>query len=349
MSRRRPIPPTPVPVKPPLAQQPLEPPLAQQPVTSATLSDGMDSLGPEFHDDALEIAYRLVGIKSGRVWDQVRTRDGREADRQLPVGLAATLAARLESGQAGAVVAISCGIAIAAAEVSGSAFGVIPGAAIEAVLALVLLVLFAWRPAARSARLLPVLALVALIRPIGLAAVVPKMPLLAWYALAGLPLLVSAVLAARLIAEPARDLHLRIKRPVVDVTVAAAGLLAGLVGYLLLRPMPLLAHPSPIAYVAVLVILGVFGGLLEELIFRGLVLSASIQAFGSSGRATAYAALLSTALYWGSGSIAYMFLMAVVAVAFGLALLRGASLWGIALGHGLMLATMAILAQAAPR
>ena len=120
-------------------------------------------------------------------------------------------------------------------------------------------------------------------------------------------------------------------------------------GYLLLRPMPLLAHPSPIAYVAVLVILGVFGGLLEELIFRGLVLSASIQAFGSPGRATAYAALLSSALYWGSGSIAYMFVMAVVAVALGLALLRGASLWGIALSHGLMLATMAILAQAAPR
>ena len=341
MSPRRRISPTPV--------DPAEPPLAQRPAASATLSDGRDGFGQEFHDDALEIAYRLVGLKSGRVWEQVKTRDDREADRQLPVGLAATLGARLESRQAGAFVAISCGLAIAAAEVSGSVFGVIPGAALETVLALLLLILFAWRPAARSARLLPVLALVALIRPISLAAVVPQLPLLAWYALAGLPLLVSAVLAARLVAEPARELHLRIERPVVDFAVAAAGLLAGLVGYLLLRPMPLLAHPSPIAYVAVLVILGVFGGLLEELIFRGLVLSASIQAFGSPGRATAYAALLSSAMYWGSGSIAYMFVMAVVAVALGLALLRGASLWGIALSHGLMLATMAILAQAAPR
>jgi hypothetical protein len=197
--------------------------------------------------------------------------------------------------------------------------------------------------------LLPVLALVALIRPISLAAVVPRMPPLDWYALAGLPLLVYAVLTARLMAEPARELHLRIERPLVDVGVAAAGLVAGFVGYLLLRPMPLLAHPSPMGYVAMFAILGVFGGLLEELIFRGLVLSVSIKALGSTGRATAFAALLSMALYWGSGSIPYMLLMAVVGGALGLALSRGASLWGIALSHGLMLATIALLAQGATR
>jgi hypothetical protein len=37
--------------------------------------------------------------------------------------------------------------------------------------------------------------------------------------------------------------------------------------------------------------------------------------------------------------------MALVGATFGLALLRGASLWGVAFGHGLMLVTMALLAQ----
>jgi membrane protease YdiL (CAAX protease family) len=308
-----------------------------------------DGLGPDFHNDALEIAYRLVGIQSGRAWEQVKTRDGREAEGQPPRGLTAALMAGLESERAGAVVAVSCGIAIAAAELSGSAFGAIPGAVFDAALASILLILFAWRPAAGAARLLPVLALVALIRPISLAAVVPRMPPLAWYALAGLPLLVYAVLTARLMAEPARELHLRIERPTADAAVAAAGLLAGFVGYLLLSPTPLLSHPNAIGYVAMFAILGVFGGLLEELIFRGLVLSASVKALGSTARATAFAALLSMALYWGSGSIPYMMLMAVVGAALGVALLRGASLWGIALSHGLMLATMALLAQGATR
>lgn len=312
-------------------------------------NDRCDGLGPDFHNDALEIAYRLVGIQSGRAWEQVKIRDDRDAERQPPRGLTATLAAGLESEQAGAVVAVSCGAAIAAAELSGSAFGAIPGAVVDAALASVLLTLFAWRPAAGVARLLPVLALVALIRPISLAAVVPRMSPLAWYALAGLPLLVYAVLTARLISEPARELHLRIRRPAAEAAVAAAGLLAGFAGYLLLRPMPLLTHPSPIGYVAMFAILGVFGGLLEELIFRGLVLGASIKALGGTGRATAFAALLSMALYWGSGSIPYMLLMAVVGGAMGLALTRGASLWGIALSHGLMLATIALLAQGAAR
>ena len=340
MSLMRPISPTPV--------GPAEPGRTLPPASPAGPSDG-GGAGLDFHNDALEIAYRLVGIQSGRAWEQVKRRDGPDADRHLPRGLAAGFADSLESGRAVAVLAVSSGLAITAAEMSSSAFGAIPGAVFDAALASLLLIVFAWRPAARSARLLPFLALVALIRPISLAAIVPRMSPLAWYAIAGLPLLVGAVLATRLMTEPARELHLRIERPLVDATVAAAGLIAGLVGYVLLTPVPLLAHPSPIGYVAMVAILGVFGGLLEELIFRGLVLSASIQAFGGTGTATAFAALLAMALYWGSGSIPYMLLMAVVGGALGLALLRGASLWGIGLSHGLMLATIALLAQTALR
>jgi hypothetical protein len=44
-----------------------------------------------------------------------------------------------------------------------------------------------------------------------------------------------------------------------------------------------------------------------------------------------------------------MLLMGVMGCVFGLALLRGASLWGIALSHGLMLVTIALLAQGLAR
>lgn len=297
------------------------------------------------NDAALENAYRLVGIPSGRAWDLVKARDALTMGVPAPPGQAIELAAGEESGRAAAVVAVSCGAAIAAAELSGSALGAVPGAVFDAALATLLVILFAWRPRARSAPLLPALALVALIRPISLAAVAPSLPPLAWYAMAGLPLLVGSVLAARLMDEPIRELHLGIRKPWVDAAVAAAGPSAGLVGYLLLTPAALLGQPNPIGYAVMVVVLAVFGGLVEELIFRGLVLSAAIDALGDARAGVAFTAAISMALYWGSGSVPYMLLMAVVGGAFAFALLRGASLWGVALSHALMLVTMAVLAQ----
>ena len=120
-------------------------------------------------------------------------------------------------------------------------------------------------------------------------------------------------------------------------------------GYLLLGPTPLLAHANAVGYFVMVAILVVFGGMLEELVFRGLVQSAAVRVFGGTGAGVIFTAALGTALYWGSGSIPYLFLMALVGCAFGLALLRGASLWGIALSHGLMLVTMAFLAQGLAR
>jgi membrane protease YdiL (CAAX protease family) len=297
------------------------------------------------NDIALENAYRLVGIPLGRVWDQVKARDGFISALQSAEGQAATTTVREESGPAGAVVAASCGAALAAAELSGSAFGAIPGAVFDAALALLLVILFAWRLGTRTAPLLPVLALVALIRPISLVAAVPNLPPLALYILAGGPLLVGAPLAARLVADPVRELHLRIEQPRLDAAVAAAGPSAGLVGYLLLTPAALLGQPTPIGYAVMVAVLIVFGGLVEELIFRGLVLNAAIRALGGERAGLAFTAALSMALYWGSGSIPYMLFMGLMGGAFGLALLRGASLWGVAFSHGLMLVTMALLAQ----
>jgi membrane protease YdiL (CAAX protease family) len=296
------------------------------------------------NDIALEHAYRLVGIPSGRAWELVKARDALTS-RMPALGPVVELAAGEESGPATAVVAVWCGAAIAAAELSGSALGAVPGAAFDAMLAMLLVILLALRPRARSAPLLPALALVALIRPISLVAVVPSLPPLAWYATAGLPLLVGCVLAARLVEEPIRELHLDIRQPWVDAALATAGPSAGLVGYLLLTPAALLSHPNPIGYAVMAAVLAVFGGLVEELIFRGLVLNAAIDALGGSRTGVAFTGMLSAALYWGSGSVPYMLLMAVVGCAFAFALLRGASLWGVALSHALMLVTMAVLAQ----
>jgi membrane protease YdiL (CAAX protease family) len=302
------------------------------------------------NDPALELAHRLVGLRSGQAWRQIQARDTPAAGSQTPLQLAAVFPVRrVDTRPVTAQVAGVCGAAIAGAELSSSFFGAIPAAVFDAVLASVLLLLFVRRPWAKSSRLLPVLALVSLIRPISLAAVVPTLGPLLYYAFAGLPLLAGAVLAVRLVEEPVRELHLRLDRPRRDAAVALAGLPAGLLGYLLLGPAPLLAHPSAVGYFSLAVILVVFGGLLEELVFRGLVQSAAIHSFDDPLLGVCFAAALSTALYWGSGSIPYMLLMGSMSCALGVAVLRGASLWGVALSHGSMLVAMALLAQGLAR
>ena len=147
----------------------------------------------------------------------------------------------------------------------------------------------------------------------------------------------------RLIAIRQGDL--RVHRPALDLAIGVVGVFAGLAGYYLLRPAPLLANPSALGYAAMVVILFLFGGVLEELVFRGLVQNAAANVFGGQLRGAVFAAALETALYSGSGSIPYALLVGGVGFVFGWALTRRLSLWGVALSHGLMLVTMAVVAQ----
>ena len=262
-------------------------------------------------DAAIEKALRRAGVPSGRAWELIKERD-RLTMAGESRGDPAAPATGVSTKRIGAVSAASCGLAIAAAELSGSVIGAIPGAIFDAALAALLLILFAWRPQTAPGRMLPMLALVALIRPVSLAAAVPAVGPLAWYALAGVPLITGAVLATRLVEDPSRELHLRIERPRLDAEMVALGVPAGLVGYLLLGPTPLLAHANAVGYFVMVAILVVFGGMLEELVFRGLVQSAAVRVFGGTGAGVIFTAALGTALYWGSGSIPYLFLMAAI-------------------------------------
>lgn len=232
---------------------------------------------------------------------------------------------------------------IVLAEILGVVLGAIVAAVIDAMLIPVLLAQFVRGADAPYRRLLPVLALVALLRTLSVAAVVPRLPVYSWYALIGVPLLVGAVLATRLIDEPAARLGLGVRDRRLDTLVAASGLEFGFIGFQLLRPPPLVESADPATLVVVAAILVVFGAFLEELIFRGLLQTVAIEAFGFRRTGVAYAAGLSACLYLGSGSLAFTVEMAVLGAVFGAALLRGASLWGLTIGHAIMLVSMAIL------
>ena len=219
----------------------------------------------------------------------------------------------------------------------------ISGAMLDAVLIPAALAQFTRAEAAPYRRLLPVLALVALIRTLSIAAVVPRLPQIWWYALVGIPLLLGAILTIRLIDEPLDQLHLRIDQPALDAILAGLGVPLGIVGFFLLRPSPPISHPGLLGLLLEAVILVVTAAFVEELIFRGLLQAVVIETYGLQRLGVAYSAGVSAILYLGSGSIPYAIGVAGLGLLLGAALLRGASLWGVAACHGIVLFGMATL------
>jgi membrane protease YdiL (CAAX protease family) len=233
-------------------------------------------------------------------------------------------------------IAFGYSLVIVLGELSSSWVGAIPGALVDAALVPVILTHFVVQPDARHRRMFPALALIALLRILSVAAVVPRLPEYAWYAAVGLPVLAGAFLAGRLADEPAARLGLRVTRERLDTSMS-------LVGYLLLRPAELTVSGDLVSTMVAMAVLAVFGGFLEEYVYRGVLQSASIDAFGSRRAGILFAATLGACMYWGSGSISFMIAMWFLGIGYGLALSRGASVWGAAGGHTIMLWGMGLV------
>ena len=233
--------------------------------------------------------------------------------------------------------------AIVVAEVLGVFGWVIGGALIDAALVPILLGHFVWFERTPQRRLLPVLALIAMLRVLSIAAVVPRLPVVTWYITVGGALLIGEYLTVRLVDEPWARLNMVIRRPRLDLAIAAFGIPAGLIGYLLLRPGPLMPEATLAQSIAGVVGLVVFGAFAEELLFRGLLLVVAVESIENERTALAYATIMSTAMYLGSGSAPYTIAIGGFSLLLGATILRGGSLWGATASHGLALIGMAFI------
>jgi membrane protease YdiL (CAAX protease family) len=171
------------------------------------------------------------------------------------------------------------------------------------------------------------------------------LPPLAWNAAVNATVLAGAAVGTRLFEDPVRTANLRLRRPRVDVLLAALGLPLGLVGSVVLHPSPLVQGGGAGAIVAEVVVLLGLAAVAEELLFRGLLLSASRDVLTSNREATLYGAGVAAALYLGTASLGYIALMALAAAGLAEARWRGASLWGLTACRGAALVVMALLAR----
>jgi len=182
-------------------------------------------------------------------------------------------------------------------------------------------------------RLLLGLVLAPLTRILSLCLPLVDFPQLYWYLIISIPLVVATVLTIRLLGFSREQLGLTVRRVPLQLLVALTGITFGMVEYRILRPNALIDDVTWRNFFVAGMILMVCTGFAEELIFRGVIQRASIQALGRFG--LLYGAILFAVLHIGYASVLDVVFVFIVALLFGWITEATWSLAGVTLAHGI--------------
>jgi membrane protease YdiL (CAAX protease family) len=182
-------------------------------------------------------------------------------------------------------------------------------------------------------RLLLGLSLAPLTRILSLSLPLVGFPLLYWYLVISVPLFVATVLTVRALGFSREQLGLTMRKIPVQFLVVLTGFTFGIAEYYILRPDPLIVSRTWQNVLVSGLILLVCTGFAEELIFRGVIQRASVQALGRFG--LLYVALLFAVLHIGYKSVLDVVFVFIVALLFGWVAEATWSLVGISVAHGL--------------
>lgn len=182
-------------------------------------------------------------------------------------------------------------------------------------------------------RFLLALALAPLIRLLGLTLPLSSFPFVYWYMVVGVPLFLAAFAAARVGQVNGKMIGITGRGLPLQFLVAFTGFGLGYIEYLILRPESLISEPRLNQILAPALILLIFTGLLEEIIFRGLMQYASIRVYGRLGMF--YVAFIFTVLHIGYRSMLDLMFVFIVALYFAWITHRSGSILGVTLAHGI--------------
>jgi membrane protease YdiL (CAAX protease family) len=250
--------------------------------------------------------------------------------------------------------------AITAAEVLAAFVGAVPAAALDAALLVALVtqyLLHAEDPTPARARIFAALTLVPLLR-LSTLAMAPADPLLFHVVspapslhvgramsgllrpeVAGIPLLMATILAARVLrlqgVLPISEMRDRSQWCFALAAIAVAGAVTPVLG------LGRITDAQAARDLTVVVVIFFFTGALEELVFRGLVQGALDAVVG--GWAVPMANALFAATYLGSGSASYTLFMCAFGMTCGWWVRRTGSVAGAATAHGLLSVGLLVL------
>ena len=184
-------------------------------------------------------------------------------------------------------------------------------------------------------RFLAVLALAPLVRLLSLALPLNQFPPIYQYLVIGIPLFLAAFLVGRATGLQGKLIGLRLpwRSLPLQLLIGITGILLGYIEYLILHPEPLVVAPRwELTWLPVMILL-IFTGLLEEIIFRGMMQTSSLQYLGRWG--IFYVAILYAIMHLGYWSLLNFLFVFAVAISFGIIVRKTGSIVGVSLSHGL--------------
>jgi len=185
----------------------------------------------------------------------------------------------------------------------------------------------------RHRRLLLTLALAPLIRLQSLFLPLAGRPLVEWYFAVGAILFIAVFFTARMSGLNARRIGLNLHQFPLQIIFGLVGIGLGLIEYLILRPEPLADEFTIEALWLPALILTIFTGFLEELIFRGLIQEAALATYGRFG--LTFGSILFAVLHVGHRSLLDVIFVFSVAILFGYVVIRTGSILGASIAHSL--------------
>jgi membrane protease YdiL (CAAX protease family) len=208
------------------------------------------------------------------------------------------------------------------------------GMLLHGVTILLLLYNFSEIAASTVRRLQTVLLLIPMIRILSLALPLSAWPQISWYLAASVPLFATMMLIIQQESWHREELGLTLHRFPLQLAIGIVGIELGWVEYQILQPTPLATELTWQALWLPALILLVSTGLLEELLFRGLLQSAAISLIGR-GPALLFVATLFAVLHIGYASVLDVLFVFVIGLVFGLFVDRTRSILGVTLAHGI--------------
>jgi len=178
------------------------------------------------------------------------------------------------------------------------------------------------------------LVLVPLVRIISLSMPLTGIPQKWWFLIIYTPLIVAAIMAIRVLGYKVRDIGLTFGFSPLQIAIAATGVGFGFVEYLMLKPQALVAELSVQEIWLPALLFFLFVGFGEELIFRGVLQRAAMDAFGIRG--IVLISFLFAILHMGFLSWVDVIFVFGVAIFFGWAVKKTGSLFGVTLSHGII-------------
>lgn len=228
-----------------------------------------------------------------------------------------------------------CGYLVAIATIELVTAFLSPSVGMSAHLALLSVLLVDASFARRDERMLLVaLACAPLLRVASLVLPLAGLPTISWYLLTSIPVGVALLFAARILGLPRTCFGLRASPFLPQIAIGLLGAPLGVIAYLIFRPHSLMTTLSWRSLIIPAAILFVSTGIIEELLFRGILLSAVGAVMGDWG--IVYSSAVFAALQIGNRSPLAISFAFVVGLAFAWFVRRTHSVVGVVVAHGLM-------------